>query len=52
MFAYILINILYQDKYNISNEGESNQFLLEMIKCSLYSYDMNFDEIKNISSVY
>ena len=52
MFTYVLINILYQDKYNGSSEGESNQFLLETIKCSLYSHDMEFNEIKHVGLTY
>ena len=41
-----IFSILYQDKYH--NEGDTQHYLLESIKCSLYSPDVNFNCIKNI----
>lgn len=50
MLTYTLLSILYRDKYrhNNDNEFENTHYLLETLKCSLYSPDVEFTCLKNI----
>jgi len=52
MLTYTLIGILYQDKYSASSDLENNLFLLETIKCSLYSKDVDMKIIRNAPPNY
>jgi hypothetical protein len=47
-FLYAALSLLYQDKYRSNSEGEAGnvEYLLETIKCTLYSSDVDFQLIK------